>query len=202
VGCKHVGGVAGVLRDCAHRCPRDRCDGSVAIAAYAIGDVLLLRSSLHRKPKDAKIFDGVYGGLVALAAALVLTPGTPLGLLTNAVQTLTGAPLPSAPVLLLLLCNDKAVLGPWVNPSWLNLFTGTVIAALVMLSIILTASVLYPDMNGATILTILGVGLAAVERRAKRDRLSSDSRTFGTINFVVAYDQTIHLSSKAPTKRR
>jgi hypothetical protein len=94
------------------------------------------------------------------------------------------------------------VLGPWVNPSWLNLFTGTVIAALVMLSIILTASVLYPDMNGATILTILGVGLAAVERRAKRDRLSSDSRTFGTINFVVAYDQTIHLSSKAPTKRR
>jgi Mn2+/Fe2+ NRAMP family transporter len=59
--------------------------------AYAIGDVLSLRHSLHRKPKEAKAFYAVYGGLVALAAALVLTPGTPLGLLTNAV------PSPSPP---------------------------------------------------------------------------------------------------------
>jgi hypothetical protein len=44
--------------------------------AYAIGDVLSLRHSLHRKPTEAKAFYTVYGGLVALAAALVLTPGT------------------------------------------------------------------------------------------------------------------------------
>jgi len=135
--------------------------GAMAVSlstAYAIGDVLSLRHSLHRKPKDAKAFYAVYGGLVALAAALVLTPGTPLGLLTNAVQTLAGVLLPSATVFLLLLCNDKAVLGPWVNGRWLNLFTGAVIAVLVMLSIILTASVLYPDMSETSILAILGVG--------------------------------------------
>ena len=135
--------------------------GAMAVSlstAYAIGDVLSLRHSLHRKPKDAKAFYAVYGGLVALAAALVLTPGTPLGLLTDAVQTLAGVLLPSATVFLLLLCNDKAVLGPWVNGRWLNLFTGAVIAVLVMLSIILTASVLYPDMSEIAILAILGVG--------------------------------------------
>ena len=88
----------------------------------------------------------------------MLTPGTPLGLLTNAVQTLAGVLLPSATVFLLLLCNDKEVLGPWVNSRWLNLFTGAVIAVLVMLSIILTASVLYPDMGEAAILAILGGG--------------------------------------------
>ncbi|HEV2549616.1 MAG TPA: Nramp family divalent metal transporter [Stellaceae bacterium] len=135
--------------------------GAMAVSlstAYAIGDVLSLRHSLHRKPKDAKAFYAVYGGLVTLAATLVLTPGTPLGLLTNAVQTLAGVLLPSATVFLLLLCNDKAVLGPWVNGRWLNLFTGAVIAALVLLSIILTASVLYPDMGERTILIILGVG--------------------------------------------
>jgi Mn2+/Fe2+ NRAMP family transporter len=71
---------------------------------------------LHRKPKDAKAY-AVYGGLVALAAALVLTPGTPLGLLTNAVQTLAGVLLPSATVFLLLLCNDRAVLGPWIKKA-------------------------------------------------------------------------------------
>ena len=60
--------------------------GAAAVSlatAYAIGDVLSLRHSLHRKPKEAKGFYGVYFGLILLAAALVLTPGTPLGLLTT-----------------------------------------------------------------------------------------------------------------------
>jgi len=137
--------------------------GAMAVSlstAYAIGDVLSLNHSLHRKPGEAKGFFAVYAGLVALAAGLVLTPGTPLGLLTNAVQTLAGVLLPSATVFLLLLCNDKAVLGPWVNGKWLNLFTGMVIAVLVMLSIILTAAVLYPDMSETTILGIMAAGAA------------------------------------------
>src|SRR5215469_6855153 len=62
--------------------------------AYAIGDVLSLRHSLHRRPNQAKGFYGVYFGVILMAAALVLTPGTPLGLLTNAVQTLAGVLLP------------------------------------------------------------------------------------------------------------
>ncbi len=65
------------------------------------------------------------------------------------VQTLAGMLLPSATVFLLLLCNDLAVLGPWVNGRWTNLFTGAVIAVLVLLLIVLTASVLYPDIWGS-----------------------------------------------------
>jgi hypothetical protein len=109
---------------------------------------------LHRKPTEAKAFYAVYCGLIALAATLVLTPGTPLGLLTNAVQTLAGVLLPSATVFLLLLCNDEAVLGPWVNGRWLNLFTGGVIVVLVLMSIILTASVLFPEIGSETITVI------------------------------------------------
>jgi Mn2+/Fe2+ NRAMP family transporter len=74
--------------------------------AYAIGDVLGLRHSLHRGVKGAKGFYAVYGGLVAAAATVVLLPGSPLGLLTEGVQTLAGVLLPSATVFLLLLCND------------------------------------------------------------------------------------------------
>ena len=141
--------------------------GAAAVSlstAYAIGDVLSLKHSLHRKATDAKGFYAVYAGLIVLAAALVLTPGTPLGLLTNAVQSLAGVLLPSATVFLLLLCNDKAVLGPWVNGLGLNLFTGAVVAVLVTLSIILTASVLFSDIAGETIVTMLlgGGGLAIV----------------------------------------
>ncbi len=127
--------------------------------AYALGDVLALKHSLHRKASDAKGFYLVYCGLIAAAAILVLIPGAPLGLITEGVQTLAGVLLPSATVFLLLLCNDRAVLGPWVNGRWTNLFTGSVIAVLVLLSVVLTASVLYPDITGGTILWVLGAGL-------------------------------------------
>ncbi len=134
--------------------------------AYAIGDVFRARHSLHRGVADAKGFYAVYALLIAVAAAIVLTPGAPLGLLTVAVQTLAGVLLPSATVFLLLLCNDKAVLGPWVNGRGVNALTSTVIAALVLLSVILTASVLFPDAtDGRTIVGILvggGVASAAI----------------------------------------
>ncbi|ODP32703.1 NRAMP family divalent metal transporter [Pandoraea sp. ISTKB] len=123
--------------------------------AYAVADVLSLKHSLHRKPTDAKAFYGIYSLLIAAAAALVLIPGVPLGLLTNAVQTLAGVLLPSASVFLLLLCNDKEVLGPWVNKRFTNVFTGIIVSVLVMLSIILTAAVMWPDISGSTITSIL-----------------------------------------------
>ncbi len=126
--------------------------------AYALGDVLSLKHSLHRGARDAQGFYLVYCGLIVAAAGLVLVPGAPLGLITEAVQTLAGVLLPSATVFLLLLCNDRAVLGPWVNGRLTNLFTGSVIALLVMLSIVLTASVLYPSITGAQILWVLGGG--------------------------------------------
>jgi hypothetical protein len=135
--------------------------GAAAVSlstAYAIGDVFSLRHSLHRKPHHAKGFYAVYFALIVLAAILVMTPGTPLGLLTNAVQTLAGVLLPSATVFLLLLANDEAVLGPWVNTRALNLVTGAIVAILVMLSIILTASVLFPEMDEEVIIGILAGG--------------------------------------------
>ena len=123
--------------------------------AYAVGDVLSMNHSLHRKPREALGFYAVYFTLIVIAAALVLIPGTPLGLLTNAVQTLAGVLLPSASVFLLLLCNDKEVLGPWVNGRKLNIFTAVIVAVLVMLSIILTAAVIFPDISGEAIVGIL-----------------------------------------------
>jgi len=123
--------------------------------AYAVGDVLGLNHSLHRGIKQAKGFYAIYTLLIALAATVVLIPGSPLGLLTEGVQVLAGVLLPSATVFLLLLCNDRAVLGPWVNKRFTNIFTSTVIAILITLSVILTASVLFPNVTSGQILDIL-----------------------------------------------
>ncbi len=133
--------------------------------AYAIGDVFGIKHSLHRGIKGAKGFYAVYGGLIAAAAALVLLPGSPLGLLTEGVQTLAGVLLPSASVFLLLLCNDREVLGPWVNGRKINMFTGAVIAILISLSVILTASVLFPQISSRQIIDIM-IGCGAVSLAA------------------------------------
>src|SRR6202048_1744427 len=163
--------------------------------AYALGDVFSWRHSLHRKATEAKGFYAVYCGLIVLAAALVLTPGIQLGLLTSAVQTLAGVLLPGATVFLLLLCNDKAVLGPWANSRRLNLFTGGVVAVLVMLSVILTGSVLYPGISDTVILSILiggsvvglvaALGVSFAQRRLGKpqaENIGSISRTVNVAN--------------------
>ena len=156
---KYVGKTAGVLFAVALIDASTIGAAAVSLStSYALGDVLGLKHSLHRKPSEAKGFYAVFAGLLLVAAVIVLIPGSPLGLLTEAVQTLAGVLLPSATVFLLLLCNDRDVLGPWVNSRGLNLFTSIVVAILVMLSIVLTASVLFPSITAAAIITILAGG--------------------------------------------
>jgi hypothetical protein len=114
-----------------------------------------MKHSLHRGVRQAKGFYAIYAGLIALSVTIVLIPGSPLGLLTAGVQTLAGVLLPSASVFLLLLCNDRQVLGPWVNSRATNVFTSVVVAILVTLSIILTSSVLFPAITTHQILLIM-----------------------------------------------
>jgi hypothetical protein len=60
---------------------------------------------------------------------------------------LAGLLLPSASVFLLLLCNDREVLGPWVNRRWLNVVAAVIVSVLLLLSGILMATTLFPDLN-------------------------------------------------------
>lgn len=132
--------------------------------SYAFGDVFGLKHSLHRGFSDAKQFYLSYTAMVVLAAAVVLIPGAPLGLITTAVQALAGLLLPSASVFLLLLCNDREVLGPWVNRFWLNWVAALIVGVLLLLSGTLMATTLFPDLNVVAVagyLTLALVILAA-----------------------------------------
>ncbi|MFF9399201.1 NRAMP family divalent metal transporter [Streptomyces sp. NPDC014744] len=153
--------------------------GAAAITlatSYAFGDVFRLRHSLHRRFGEAKQFYASYSLLVLLAAAIVLIPGAPLGLITLSVQALAGLLLPAASVFLLLLCNDPEVLGPWVNPRWLNVLATVIIAALLMLSGTLMTTTLFPTIDVARLVRwlaaalVLGLTAAAITLRATRHR--------------------------------
>ena len=143
--------------------------------SYAFGDVFGTKASLHRSFSDAKTFYGIFAAMIAGAAAIVLIPGAPLGVITLAVQALAGVLLPSASVFLLLLCNDREVLGPWCNPVWLNVLASLIIAILVLLSMILMATVLFPSIDvttvalaGGAVLALGLLGFGAVTLRSRR----------------------------------
>lgn len=133
--------------------------GAVTLStSYAFGDVFGIKHSLHRSWRDAKAFYGIYAAIVFVAAGVVLIPHAPLGLITILVQALAGVLLPSATVFLLLLCNDKAVLGPWVNKTWQNVAGSIIVGILTMLSLILAITTLFPHWN----VTILSQALAGI----------------------------------------
>ena len=127
--------------------------------SYAFGDVFGLKHSLHRGFADAKQFYFSYTAMVVLAAVIVLIPGAPLGVITTAVQALAGLLLPSASVFLLLLCNDREVLGPWVNRRWLNWLAGLIVGTLLLLSGILMATTLFPHINVVAVAGYLAVAM-------------------------------------------
>jgi Mn2+/Fe2+ NRAMP family transporter len=144
--------------------------------SYAFGDVFGLKHSLHRSFRDAKQFYLSYAALVAVAAAIVLIPGAPLGLITTAVQALAGVLLPSASAFLLLLCNDREVLGPWVNPRWLNAVAIVIIGALLLLSGILVVTTVFTHVGAVAaalwvaVVLVATVAVAAVWLRIRHAR--------------------------------
>ncbi|HUY98669.1 MAG TPA: NRAMP family divalent metal transporter [Verrucomicrobiae bacterium] len=123
--------------------------------SYAFGDVFGLRHSLHHRFSEAKVFYGSYSAMVLLAAAIVMVPNAPLGVLTTAVQALAGVLLPSATVFLLLLCNDREVLGPWVNAGWLNVVASAIVGVLLVLSLILVLSTVDPHVDAGLLFVVL-----------------------------------------------
>src|ERR1019366_6438093 len=143
--------------------------------SYAFGDIFGTKSSLHRSFREAKGFYALFSLVVVGAAAIVLIPGAPLGVITLAVQALAGVLLPSASMFLLLLCNDREVLGPWVNSLWLNILATVIVSVLLLLSLILMATTLFSKVNVTTLALVGGAGLlvglliaAAIGLRSRR----------------------------------
>jgi Mn2+/Fe2+ NRAMP family transporter len=127
---------------------------------YALGDTLGRRHSLHWKIREAPLFYGSYAALLTVSAAVAFSPDHVLGLITQGVQALAGVLLPAATVFLVLLCNDRPVLGPWVNTVRQNILAWTIVWSLLLLSLALTAATFFPNMSAAMLEIGLGVGAA------------------------------------------
>ena len=127
--------------------------GATAISlasSWAYSEVMGWTHSLSRKFSEAPGFYSVYIAAIMAAAAIVLIPRAPLQLIIMGVQVLAGLMLPSAIIFLQLLLNDRELLGKYANKPWNNVINWTVIVVLFVLSLILAAQVMLPNLFPAS----------------------------------------------------
>ncbi len=79
--------------------------------AWAFGEAFQWRCSLNYKCTDAKRFYGLYAFIVAFAAGIVLIPNLPLVKITLYVEAFNAVVLPIVLGFLLVMANDKKILG-------------------------------------------------------------------------------------------
>jgi amino acid transporter len=85
------------------------------------------------------------------------------------------------------LCNDKAVLGPWVNRPWLNVLATVIVSILLMMSFILMITTVFTHVNVTTLVEVMGailvvtLGIAGIvfwrlRRRTPAEPISKELR--------------------------
>ncbi len=108
--------------------------GAVAIltisasTAYAAGECVGVSHSFNVSPRNAGVFYTANIGVALIAAAVILIPGAPLLSIALNANVLATVLLPVSLVLMLMLANDKGLMGPWANKRSTNAIGIAVIA--------------------------------------------------------------------------
>ena len=110
--------------------------------AYAICGAFGWERGVSFHWQEAPIFNGLYTGLIVLAALFVLVPGLPLLQVIVATQTLNGVLLPVVLVFVTRLANDRGLLGQRTNGRVFNLLAwGTTLVLSLLTAALLVVTV-------------------------------------------------------------
>ena len=83
--------------------------------AYYVCEAFGFERGVDHRFREAPIFYGFYLALITIGAGIVIVPGAPLLAIIFYSQVLNGVLLPIVLVLMLLLINNKRLMGAWTN---------------------------------------------------------------------------------------
>jgi NRAMP (natural resistance-associated macrophage protein)-like metal ion transporter len=115
--------------------------------AYYVCEALGFERGIEHRFGDARIFYGLYLGLIAIAAAIVVIPGAPLLAIIFYSQVVNGMLLPVVLVLMLLLINNKRLMGTWTNSRIFNTIAWAAVVIVSVLTLISTAQLAFPQLG-------------------------------------------------------
>jgi Mn2+/Fe2+ NRAMP family transporter len=117
-------------------------------SSYAFAEVFSSAHSLNLDLRSGKLFFGVAIGSAAIAGAIVLIPGAPLLALTLTVNVIATILMAPALLLLLVLANDREIMGRLANGRLANIAGGTIVVVIAALGAAYGVITAFPGLIG------------------------------------------------------
>jgi NRAMP (natural resistance-associated macrophage protein)-like metal ion transporter len=117
---------------------------------YAITEAFGFERGIDKSFGEAPAFLAIYTTLIVVGAGIAMFPRAPLALITNLPNILNGLMLPLLVPLLILLVNDKRVMGRYVNGRLVNVLAWAVFAFVTAVTVAFLLSIFAPGLFRAT----------------------------------------------------
>jgi Mn2+/Fe2+ NRAMP family transporter len=101
--------------------------------AYYVCESLGIEAGVSKGFREAPVFHGLYLGLIILAVIVIMIPSVPLLSILYLSQVANGILLPFVLLLMLLIINDKRIMGEHVNTKMFNIIA--IITVVVVMSL-------------------------------------------------------------------
>lgn len=105
--------------------------------AFYVCEAFGFEAGIDKKWDEAKEFYVLYTGILLLSALIILMPNAPLIAISLWSQVLNGLLLPLVLVCMILLVNNKKIMGQYVNNRFNNLIGWSAVIVLIALSLLL-----------------------------------------------------------------
>lgn len=116
--------------------------------AYYVCEAFGFERGVDRRLFEAPVFYGFYLALIIVGAGIVVVPGAPLGGIIFYSQVLNGMLLPIVLVLMLLLVNNKRLMGTWTNGALFNIVAWATVFIVGALTLASTLQLVFPSLGG------------------------------------------------------
>lgn len=103
--------------------------------AYAVCEGLGFESGLDKKFHEAPVFYWLYTLLIVLGAGVLLVPRFPLAHIMVLSQVVNGILLPFVLIFMLMIINDRELMGPYVNSRGFNVVAWLTVALMIGLTL-------------------------------------------------------------------
>lgn len=110
--------------------------------AYYVCESLGFEAGVSKGFREAPVFHGLYLGLIILAVIIIMLPNVPLLSILYLSQVANGILLPFLLIIMLLIINDRKIMGEHVNSRILNIISWATVIIVMSLSIALVVTTL------------------------------------------------------------
>lgn len=115
--------------------------------AYYVCEAFGFERGVDHGFKEAPMFYGLYLALIVIGAGAVIVPGAPLLAIILYSQVLNGVLLPIVLVLMLLLINNRKLMGKYVNGPLFNTIAWATVAIVAALTLVSTVQAIFPSLG-------------------------------------------------------